>query len=149
MLNGITLKNPIAAAVVFGHERDILRRDTTRHRGMLLIHCAKECATKAQHWDLPHEDLRQHVIGLVKLVNVRRRNDGWYQWDFTLPHVFPEPFELCGHPDVFEVEATDELLAQVNAAMTPAAAKKHFRHYERLQNPDSVHPRRRDGWVGD
>ena len=148
-MNAITLKNPPAAAVIFGFDTDIVRRDTTRHRGMLLIHCAKEFATRARRWDLPHEDLRQHAIGLVKLVDVRRRNDGWYQWEFSVPLVFPAPFEMRGHPDVFDAEATDELIAQVKTAMTPEQAKAHFRHYEQLANPDSVHPRRRDGWVGD
>jgi hypothetical protein len=148
-VNAITLRNPRAAAVVFGYDTDVLRRETTRHRGVVLIHAGKEYDTRVRAWDLPHEDLRQHAIGYVLLDDVRRRNDGWYVWDFKHPHVFPEPFEMRGLPGMYPVEASDELLKQLEVAMKPEQAKQHFRHYEQLANPDSVHPRRRDGWVGD
>jgi hypothetical protein len=149
-MKAVTVRNPIAAQVVFGMERAIFLKEGTRYRGPVLIHAAATLKTNERLWDLPHEELLQRVIGVVELADVARANTGWHQWRFVRPLVFAEPVLARGLPGLWEIDG-DDIAEQMEKAMTPAVAKVQLGYDRRMDEriADSVHPRRRDGWVGD
>jgi len=151
-MNTLTVRNPQAAQIVFGMERAHTVKVATKYRGPVLIHAAGELNRKERTWDLPHEELLQCVIGMAELHEVERRNAGGYEWRFINAMVFPEPVSVYsrGESGLWELDGED-IVEQIQQAMRPAVAKEKLGYNRRLneQITDSVHPRRRDGWVGD
>ena len=145
----VSIRNPVASEVVCGLT-SLVCLDAgcdVPFDGRVLIHAAS-WFKKGEHSTCMHADVRDALIGVGWIDWIQQptsHGTAHYTWRFKRTVVFQTPIPAYSHRAVFEYQADDELLEAVRTAITPvqALAKSH------RPNPDSVHPRRRDGWVGD
>ena len=98
-LYALSLKQPWAALVIHGVKTIEIRRWTTRHRGLILIHASKQCDERPEGWALlPAEaqvtaTLHGGLIGSADLVeSIAYRTQETFNADQA---------RHCNHPDWF------------------------------------------------
>lgn len=145
----ISIRNPLASLVITGHVRHVNLDVYAQTRGYVLIHVANDRLRDTRGLDDPevHGDVRNALIGIAKVSQVVPpvRNVCKAVWRFDGTLVFRTPVPVESPYGLFDYDETT-LTHEIDTAMTPAEAMVVFEYHA---NPDSIHPRRPDGWVGD
>lgn len=153
----ITLRNPHAAAVVFGR-RDLIWRPSpkgyrpTKHRGPILIHCSQQYDGRAKIHNYPLAERRGQVLGFVELLDIGRQQHpgGPRPWKLGHSMVFRDPVNYPGSIGEFDVP-DDLIITEIDQALGPNHAWKHHTgHFPGFDGatPEMVNPQRRDGYSG-
>lgn len=154
----ISMRNPHAAAVVFGR-RDLIWRPSpkgyrpTKHRGPILIHCSQQYDGRAELHHYPLVERRGQVLGFAILVDIGRPKHPGAPRPWKLGRasmVFRDPVSYPG--SIGEFDVPDDLInAEIDQAMPPNAAWRYFTGDDPMHagvSPDTINPRRRDGYSG-
>lgn len=153
----ITVRQPHAAALVFGFKAELYRGYRLKP-GIILIHAGQQVDLRARgpstgRFDTPYDQKRGQIIGFAKLHAVRsergRRGSGSvYRHIFETPMVFMQPVGAVGQvkPFDFDDEAIEPAIA---SAVTPKDAMNTLGPAARIDPYQVFGKRRRDGYVGD
>jgi len=147
-LIAISIRNPLASLVITGHVRNVSLDVYVETCSYALIHVANDRIRDTRDMDDPevHGDVRNALIGIAKVSQViLPGRSAKAVWLFEKTIVFRTPVPVESPYGLFDYDEST-LTHEIDTAMTPAQAMATFEHHA---NPDSIHPRRADGWVGD
>lgn len=164
----ITAQQPWASAAVHGRLPHINATRPTAHRGASIVYAggmdprikpAFLDDLRRRDWGWSQADVEDSMIGILVVrgcVRAEHSQDelaaGPWLWTVATPMVFREPIPL---PDrlasLEECWRSPKLARQILNAIEGAVRSEVWHQLQQTPalDPDSVYPRRRDGWAGD